>query len=59
MSVESGSICREKANYNSEKEGGGAEWYRGSILASHPAAKGSNPGPAKIFSLLWLVCEHY
>ena len=39
-------------------------WHRGSILASHPAALGSNPSSAEIFlsenfSLYCLVCEQY
>ena len=43
------------------KGGGGeaAQQCGGSILASHPAATGLNPGPAKIFALYCLVCEQY
>ena len=37
----------------------GVAYYRGSILASHPAALGSNLDSAKIASLYCLVCEHY
>ena len=37
--------------------GMGTAWHRGSILASHAAAPGLNPGTTEIFSLLCLVCE--
>ena len=34
-------------------------WHRRSILASHPAAPGSNPSTAEIFSLYCLVGGQY
>ena len=33
--------------------------HRGTILASHPTAPGSNPGSADIFSFYCIVCEQY
>ena len=41
------------------KWGGGAVSHIESILAFHPAAPGSNPGSAKIFSPYCLVCGQY
>ena len=37
----------------------GAALHRGGILASRLEAPGSNPGPAKIFSLYCLVCQQF
>ena len=49
----------KSSNYCLAFKGGGAAWHRDSILASQPAALGSNPGSPEIFSLYFLVCEQY